>query len=201
MATQCDKFLANDILPSCDYPLVKGFEADGVIIPREYIDFASSSISATNANIIEGIILKTGKRGYQCQQMGSAPFSGSTQTLTVGTYSNTWESSIQVLVPTWGALTANQIVDALTNSDNVVILRNKTKTDGLGNTEGNAEYQVYGWWQGCRASAGERDANSDDTLGGVLMTLTESGSPRSGMFYFTTNATATAAAYQALYAE
>lgn len=199
MASVCDTILAADIIPNCASPLVKGFEADGVIIPRSYIE--NYTISSQNPNEVQEIQLATGKRGYKCIQQGATPFSGSTQTLTVGTYANTWESSVQLLVPTWGSTTAKDIVDALSNSDNVVILRNKLKNDGATSTAGTAEYQIFGLQNGMRASAGERDANSDDTLGGVLLTLTETGAPKSGMFLVSGTAATTKEMYDSLTAD
>lgn len=199
MASVCDTILAADIIPNCESPLVKGFEADGVIIPRSYIE--SFTISSTNHNEVSEIQLASGKRGYKCIQQGASPFNGSTQTLNVGTYANTWESSVQLLVPTWGSTTAKDIVDALSNSDNVVILRNKLKNDGASSVAGTAEYQIFGLQNGMRASAGERDANSDDTLGGVLLTLTESGAPKSGMFLVSGTAATTKQMYDSLTAD
>lgn len=196
MATICDTILSTDILPDCDSPLIKGFESDGLIIPRANIE--SYTLNPSNPNEVNSIVLKTGTRGYECQQMGATPFNGSTQSLVVGTYANTWESSVQILVPTWGSTTAKDVVDALTNGENVVILRNKLKDDGLSNATGTAEYQIYGLWQGMRATAGERDANSDDTLGGVLLTLTESSSPKSGMFLVSNTAASNADLYNSL---
>ena len=199
MASVCDTILAADIIPNCASPLVKGFEADGVIIPRSYIE--NYTISSQNPNEVQEIQLVSGKRGYKCIQQGATPFSGSTQTLTVGTYANTWESSVQLLVPTWGSTTAKDIVDALSNSDNVVILRNKLKNDGASSATGTTEYQIFGLQNGMRASAGERDANSDDTLGGVLLTLTESGAPKSGMFLVSGTAATTKQMYDSLTAD
>lgn len=198
MASICDSLLAADIQPACENPLVRGFEVDGVIIPRADIDFTASTINSSNPNIISSLVIKSGKRGFHCEQMGATPFSGSTQSLSVGTYQNTWDSSVQLLVPTYGPVTARDIVDALTNGDNVVILRNKVKSDGLDTADRSAEYQVFGWWQGMRASAGERDPYSDDTLGGVLMTLTETGSPKSAMFLYGSSKAATDTMYNSL---
>lgn len=198
MANICDSILSADILAGCTKPLVKGFEADGVIIPRAYIDFAASVVSTETPNIISSIVLNTGERGYVCQQLGSAPFTGTTQSLVVGTYINTWDSSVQLLVPSFGPRTAAEIIDALTNGEVVVILRNKTKDDAADSLAGSAEYQVFGWWNGCHASAGERDPYSDDTFGGVLLTLTETGSPKSAMFLWAGTAAATKTAYDAL---
>ena len=75
----------------------------------------------------------------------------------------------------------------------MVILRNKFK----GST-GDAEYQVYGYTQGLVASEGTNDKYSDDTDGGWLITLQETGARQSAMFLFDTDAATTAAAYEAL---
>ena len=88
---------------------------------------------------------------------------------------------------------ANKIIDGLANGTFVVILRNKFKGES-----GEAEYQVYGYTQGLVASEGTNEKYSEDTDGGWLITLQETGARLSAMFFFNTDATTTAAAYEAL---
>ena len=193
MAKLCESLIAKAIDFACDDLIVRGLESDGLIINRSDIDFAATVFDAQNPNIIKTLVLKTGKKGYEVNQLGNTPFTGVQSTLEVGTYRNTWTHAIPIVVLSNTPEVAHDIIDGLSNGTFVVILRNKFK----GST-GDAEYQVYGYTQGLVASEGTNDKYSEDTDGGWIITLQETGARMSAMFLFNTDATTTAAAYEAL---
>ena len=88
---------------------------------------------------------------------------------------------------------AEKIIDGLANGSFVVILRNRHK-----GTDGKAEYQVFGYYQGLVATAIENDKYSEDLDGGWLVTLQESNAPKSAMFFFVNSSAATETAYNSL---
>lgn len=192
MAKLCESIIAKAIDWNCDDLVVKGLESDGIIINRADVDFANCVISSTNPNVIETLVLKTGKTGFLVNQLGNTPFTGTQSTLEVGTYRNTWTHQIPIVVLNNGPEVARDIIDGLSNGTFVVILRNKHKGSG------DAEYQVYGYTQGLVASEGTNDKYSDDTDGGWIITLQETGARMSAMFLWDTDAATTAAAYEAL---
>ena len=193
MAKLCESLIAKAIDFACDDLIVRGLESDGLIINRSDIDFAATVFDAQNPNIIKTLVLKTGKKGYEVNQLGNTPFTGVQSTLEVGTYRNTWTHAIPIVVLSNTPDVAHNIIDGLSNGTFVVILRNKFK----GST-GNAEYQVYGYTQGLVASEGTNDKYSEDTDGGWIITLQETGARMSAMFLFNTDAETTAAAYESL---
>lgn len=193
MAGLCDKLIANDINIACDAMSIKGMEADGLIINRADIDFASTVFNSQNPSIIETLVLKTGKKAYEVQQMGQTPFTGLVSNLNVGTYRNTWTHDIPIAVLANDPDVTENIIDPLSNGSFVLILKNKSK-----GTNGSGEYEVFGYYQGCVASAGTNERYSDDTEGGFLITLQEANTPKSGVFYFKTDSTTTAAQYESL---
>ena len=193
MAKLCESLIAKAIDFACDDLIVRGLESDGLIINRSDIDFAATVFDSKNPNIINSLVLKTGKKGYEVNQLGNTPFTGVQSTLEVGTYRNTWTHAIPIVVLSNTPDVAHNIIDGLSNGTFVVILRNKFK----GST-GDAEYQVYGYTQGLVASEGTNDKYSEDTDGGWIITLQETGARMSAMFLFNTDATTTAAAYESL---
>ena len=193
MAKLCESLIAKAIDFACDDLIVRGLESDGLIINRSDIDFAATVFDSQNPNIINTLVLKTGKKGYEVNQLGNTPFTGVQSTLEVGTYRNTWTHAIPIVVLSNTPEVAHDIIDGLSNGTFVVILRNKFK-----GTNGDAEYQVYGYTQGLVASEGTNDKYSEDTDGGWIITLQETGARMSAMFLFNTDATTTAAAYEAL---
>lgn len=193
MAKLCESLIAKAIDFACDDLIVRGLESDGLIINRSDIDFAATVFDSQNPNIINTLVLKTGKKGYEVNQLGNTPFTGVQSTLEVGTYRNTWTHAIPIVVLSNTPEVAHDIIDGLSNGTFVVILRNKFK-----GANGDAEYQVYGYTQGLVASEGTNDKYSEDTDGGWIITLQETGARMSAMFLFNTDATTTAAAYEAL---
>lgn len=193
MSTNCDSLIAQAIQANCDSPLVRGMEPDGIIINRADIDFAKAVFSADNKNTLTTILLKAKKQGYLVQQTGSTPFTGTKTSLNSGTYHNTFKNEISLVVLDNGPEVAQNIIDGLANGSFVLILRNLSK-----GSKGEAEYQVYGWYQGLHASALDNEKYSEDTDGGWAVTLEETATPKSALFFFDTDKTTTDTKYQSL---
>lgn len=193
MLTSCDSLIAKAIQANCDNPLVRGMEPDGVIMNRGDIDFSKCVISSDNKNTITTLLLKAKKQGYPVVQLGQTPFTGTQTTLTTGTYHNTFQNQVQIVVLDNGPEVAQDIIDGLANGSFVMILRNLTK-----GAKGEAEYQVYGYYQGLHATEINNEKYSEDTDGGWLVTMQESAAPKSALFFFDTDSTTTQAKYQSL---
>lgn len=190
---KCESLIAMDIAENCENPIVRGLEADGILINRADVDFANCKFDDTAKNILKQLILKAGKKGYEVVQMGNTPFTGAATNMEVGTYRNTWTNEIPIAVLDNGPEVCEKVIDGLANGTFVLILRNKHK-----GTNGKSEFQVYGYYQGLTCSAGANEKYSEETDGGWLMTLQEQKSPKSALFLFNTDSATTATAYEAL---
>lgn len=193
MSGICESLIAKGIEMDCENPIVKGMEADGIICNRTDVDFSKSTFDASNKNILKTLVLKNGKKGFPVIQQGATPFSGAKTSLATGTYRNTFTNEIPIAVLDNGPEVSQNIIDGLANGSFVLILKNIHKGDS-----GKAEYQVYGFYQGLRASAIENEKYSEDTDGGWLVTLQETGSPKSALFYFNTDSKTTATQFATL---
>lgn len=189
----CETLIAKDIAIACEDIVSKGLEADGIIINRADIDFTKTVFDDDNKSIIKQLVLKSGKKGFKVVQNGNTPFTGTTSSLTVGTYGNKWTHEVKIVVLANTPDVTEGVIDKLANGKFVLILRNVTK-----GTDGKGEYQVYGYAQGMTCSAGENDKYSEDTEGGWLMTLQETSAPKSAMFLYNTDSSTTAAQYESL---
>ena len=189
----CETLIAKDIAIACEDIVSKGLEADGIIINRADIDFTKTVFDDENKSIINQLVLKSGKKGFKVVQNGNTPFTGTTSSLTVGTYGNKWTHEVKIVVLANTPDVTEGVIDKLANGKFVLILRNVTK-----GTDGKGEYQVYGYAQGMTCSAGENDKYSEDTEGGWLMTLQETSAPKSALWLFKTDSETTAAMYEAL---
>lgn len=190
MSNLCESLIKAAITASCDNPIMRGMESDGVIINRADIDFGNCTVTG---NTISALVLKTGKVGFPVYQMGNTPFTGTKVTMVAGTYKNKFQNEVVIAVLDNGPDVSAKVIDGLANGTFVVVLRNLHKGE-----DGKSEYQVYGYYQGLKASAIENDKYSEELDGGWLVTLQESNAPTSGMFFYANSAAATATAYEAL---
>lgn len=178
------------ILADCENPIIRGLEPDGVLINRSHVDFSQCVVSG---NVISSLVLKDYYHGYPVYQMGSTPFTGTKSSMVGGTYRNRFTHEVAIAIPDNGPDVNDKIIDGLANGTFIAILRNRHK-----GSDGKSEYQVYGYYQGLVATAIENDKYSEDLDGGWLVTLQEANAPKSAMFFFSTSAAATAAAYASL---
>lgn len=196
MTKLCETLIKKDISFDCDAMSVKGLEADGVIVNRSDVDFSATVFDENAKNIVKQLMLKSGKKGYEVVQLGNTPFTGTTSTLAVGTYRNSWTHEIPIAVLANDPDVCENIIDGLANGTFILVLRNKAK-----GSQGKGEYQIFGFYQGLVASAGTNEKYSDETEGGWLMTLQETNSPKSALFLFDTDSATTQQRYEALKTE
>lgn len=194
--TTCESLISQDIAIACADQVTKGLESDGIIINRADIDFSKTQFDESNPCIIKQLVLKKGKKAYAIRQEGNNPFTGTKTELNVGTYRNTWNSEVAIVVLANTPDVCANIVDGLANGKYVAILRNVSK-----GADGKGEFQVYGYAQGLKASAGTNEKYSDDTEGGWLITLQEEQAPKAAYFFYNTSTEATTAAYESLKTE
>lgn len=193
MAIQCESLIAQDINFACDNLVVRGVEPDGIIINRKDIDFASTVFDTTKTNVIKTLVLKTGKKGFEVVQQGATPFTGTQIELNVGTYRNTFTSTVSLVVLANDPDVCNFIIDGLSNGTFVVILKNISR-----GADGDGKYQVFGYAQGLKASEITNEKWSEDTDGGWLVNLQETAAPKSAIFFWNTDETTTDTAYESL---
>lgn len=194
----CDYMIKQGILPSCDDPIVQGVEQRGIIINRDDIDFSATTFNSTRKNVIETIALKSTKKAYEVVVLGSAPFTGTNTALAAGTYRNTFTNTVSLVILDNGPDVCENVIDGLANGEFVVILENKFKGLQKEENPGDPAFQVYGWYQGLRASEMTNEKYSEDTDGGWAVSLQETRAPKSGVFLFKTDYETTAAAVESL---
>lgn len=185
--------MAAAIAADCSNPQVGGVEADGIIINRSQVDFDSCVRDTANPSLISTLALKSGATGYAISQMGKQPFNGTNTAFVSGNNKNKFNKVVSFLVYDHSPACSHNIIDQLANGDFVVILKNK-----YAGSDSKAKYEIFGYEAGCKQTEGSRDPYSEDTDGAWAITLTETGAPTSGVFLYNTDASTTAAAYEAL---
>ena len=198
MADICEILLSQDIASSCNDPVVPGFEAEGIIMNRDDIDFGSIEFDSARPNVISQLAMLSGKRAYKVRVLGSTPFTGTTTSFVAGTYQNTFTNTVQFVVLDNGPDVCENVINALANGKFVMILENTFKGLNKSTNKGDAAFQIYGYTQGLAASAIENDKYSEDTNGGWLVTMQETKASKSGMFLFKTDYATTKAMFDSL---
>lgn len=184
----CEKLINQCISPDCNNPIYAGVAAEGLILNYSQID--TVTYDTQNPNIVTGITMKTYQGSgtdpvpycaYTCQQLGNTPFTGTQVELTSGTYGNRYTNTVVIAVNDNGPDVCANIIDSLANGKFVVILQNDFK-----HTNGDNKYQIYGLKKGLKASAISREVYGDNESAYVV-TLTEEGTPMSGIFFYSTS--------------
>lgn len=180
----CTTLLSSDIFANCNNPIVGGLERRGIIINRSDIDFGKTKFDEDYPNVISTLALLPNKRGFVIDIPANKPFAGTKTTLEEGSIRNSFTHEIGILVLDNNPQICLSVIDALATGKFVVILENTYKNTNRQNQAGNNAYQVYGFYQGLRASTLENDKYSEETDGGWNILLKESRTPKSALFLF-----------------
>lgn len=197
----CDYLVKKDLALNCDDPITPGFEQEGVIINRKDVDFAASAFNTTRKNVLETLALKAQKKGYKIQVLGSTPYTGTNTALTAGTYRNTFTHTVAIVVLANDPDVCADIIDGLANGEFVVILENKHKGLQKEENAGDSAFQVYGWYNGLKATEISNDKYAEETDGGWAISLQETKAPKSALFLFKTDYDTTKTAVDTLTTE
>lgn len=203
----CDGIISQSIEQDCENPVVGGIEQEGVIINRKDID-ASKTVYEPDTtgepvvkgrkNVITTIGLKTGAKAYKVLIPTNQPFNGTSTTLEAGTNRNTFTNNVGMVILNNDPDVCQNVIDGLATGQFVCILENKYKNTNKATTPGDSSFQIYGYYQGLKATTLENDKYSEDTEGGWNVVLTETKSPKSALFYFDTDLATTRAKLETL---
>lgn len=175
----CDFKIAKSIDFDCENMPAKGIEKVGYIV--NYDDVQKASCNRTG-NLISALALASGAKGYKIIVPEGTPFNGTLIEAVVGTYRTKWNKTVAFVILNSGPDVSHDIIDKLANGKFVIVLENV-----FAGSDSKNKFEVYGFEQGLKLTAGTRDLNSDDTDGGWSVTLQEQNAPSSGLFLFDTD--------------
>lgn len=185
----CSKTIEKCIKASCSNPVYSGVEATGWIFNKKEVEAVYAPVDPQNPNagvdkhqVIAFSNMATLKKGYEVQQLGKTPFTGTQTEMVEGTNSNTFTNTLALVVPDNSLEVSKDIIDNLANGSFVVILENSYEGG-----DNQSKYQVFGLSKGLKATAITNDKYSEDTNGGWAVTLTEENVGVSGVFFLDTD--------------
>lgn len=179
----CDFKIAKNIAFDCANMSEKGVEKVGYIV--NYADVLKNSCGRTG-NLISSLSLASGARGYKVIVPEGTPFNGTLIEAVVGTYKTKWNKTVAFVILDSGPEVTHEIIDKLANGKFVIVLENV-----YAGADSKNKFEVYGFEQGLKMSAGNRDLYSDEIDGGWSVTLQEKNAPSSGIFLFSESESAT----------
>lgn len=165
MAT-CIPSITGDLLFDCDNRDVQGIETSVVLINRNDINFATSTLDVTNPKIITSLALKTGKTGYQLQGIKQLN-SFLSEVVPNDEGLNRWRHSFIGRVFNLTAEARKQIDLIADGSNLVAVVEKKWK----GASQAHA-FIVLGWGTGLEISEGSENSNEND--GSFVFTIASS---------------------------
>lgn len=168
----CEFLIAQDIAASCANVIRPGVEPVGYIINKADIDSYEKT-----GNIVDLIVLKTGKRAYQIQQLGRQPFNGTSVELQEGDFFNAFNKVVSFIVLDNSPVVSKDVIEPLANGEFVVIIENKYRDDSAKNA-----FEVIGLETGAKATSIAQ--NKYENLSGWTVELTESETPVANVFFW-----------------
>ena len=159
----CEYLIAADVAASCASPIRAGVEQVGYIINKSDIE----SI-VEDDGIVTSIVLKTGKRAYQIQQLGQQPFNGTGNEFVEGDYMNTFNKTVAFVVLGNSPSVSKDIIEPLANGEFVVVFENKYKVDSLQNA-----FEIVGTEVGARMTSANQNKYENQSAWTVELLETE----------------------------
>ena len=183
----CSKTIKQCIKASCSKPVFSGVDSTGWIFNKRDVTPVYETVgNEENQHKVTAFTMATGAKGYEVQQLGKTPFTGTMTEMVEGTNMNTFTNTLSLVVPDNSLDVSENIIDNLANGQFIVILANS-----YNGSDGMSKYQIFGLSKGLTASAITNDKYSEDTNGGWAVTLTEENVGVSGVFFYDTNLTTT----------
>lgn len=180
----CSKTIAKCIKASCSNPVYSGIDATGWIFNKAdvtpvYYQSDPQDDTTIDKHQVVSFTMATGKKGYEVQQLGKTPFTGTQTEMVEGTNANTFTNTLALVVPDNSLEVSKDIIDNLANGQFIVVLANSYEGG-----DSHSKYQVFGLSKGLTATAMTNDKYSEDTNGGWAVTLTEENVGVSGVFFY-----------------
>lgn len=200
MPIGCNKIVA-DILKNCSN-LVPGIKDMAYFINFDDVDKDACTFDASNSLLCTSLVLKTASPALRAYQFEGYNFSNEHKTsLVKKTYQKMWEHGFIFRLFDNTPEDKLWIQNAIDSRFMIIQENNYNKVPASPGIAGRTVFEILGWDFGLELNAAERDANSDEMLGGWLLTAGCSDKMKESLpplTYFITSLAATRAAIAAL---
>jgi hypothetical protein len=168
MTIGCNK-IVDCILKNCEN-LVAGVKDRAYFINIDDVDKDLSTFDPNNSLIVTQLVLKTVSPPAYAYCVEGYNYSNEHKaTLVKKTYQKVWDHGYVFRIFDNTPEDKLWIQNAVNSRFLVIIENNYNKIDAV-NGDGRTVFEILGWDMGLEVNAAERDANSEDTLGGWVVT-------------------------------
>lgn len=172
----CNQNIAGNIKEDCENQMFSGMSAQAWIINFAAVNKLAGDVDADNPRVIKRFTLRTNSGDvFTIINARNNPFTGTSTTVEVGDYRNTFTRTVSLFVPMDGPEVSRDILDPLANGRFIVVLRNNYISDN-----GDNEFQVYGYDRGLVVSSMSQTKYENNDY--WVVELQETGVPNSGKF-------------------
>lgn len=167
MSIGCNKIVA-DILKNCAN-LVPGIKDTAYLINVDDVDKDSCAFDPNNGLLLTQLVLKAASPALSAFKIEGYNFSNEHKTsLVKKTYQKVWEHGFIFRIFDNTPEVKLWIQNAV--DSRFMIIQENNYNKALTSPAGRTVFEVLGWDFGLELNAAERDANSDELLGGWLLT-------------------------------
>lgn len=189
MANTCDTNIAHDFIYDCENPPAAGLENEALLINWDDIDRAQCAFNETQPNVLETLVLKSGKKANIVQQRKTS-FNGTAIAQVEGTYSTGTTQTFAFAVFENSA-DAKANIEKMLNGKFIAIVQNSSGAE-------DARYEILGWYTGLKTPTLSKDYVAEESAGVYAITLASGNEPGLPVSFFDTDLDTTATAYEAL---
>lgn len=163
------KEIVDCVLANCS-KLLPGIKDRAYFINFDCVDKDTSTFDVDNALLLTQLVLETTSPPCYAYCVEGYNFSNEhTVAMVKGRYQKTWDHNFVFRIFDNTPEVKEWIDNAIGSRFMVIIENNYNKNDGV-LAEGRTVFEVLGWDFGLEINAAERDVNSDETLGGWVLT-------------------------------
>lgn len=182
MANLCEKLITDNILASCENPIYSGIDQVAYIFNKSDVTAITyetytetdpdtqQEVERENRFLLHSLTLATGAKGYKIQNLGSEPFTNTTNDMTTGTTLNRFTHQFVFTNPDNGVMAATTNTN-IANGKFIVIYNNEYE-----GSDGTASFEVVGAAKGAVCTA-QTQPKYGENEGANTITLTETNSP------------------------
>lgn len=167
MSIGCNKIVA-DILKNCAN-LVPGIKDTAYLINHEDVDKDACAFDPANSLLLTQLVLKTASPALSAYKIEGYNLSNEHKTsLVKKTYQKVWEHGFIFRI--FDNTPEDKLWIQTAVDSRFMIIQENNYNKALTSPAGRTVFEVLGWDFGLELNAAERDANSDELLGGWLLT-------------------------------
>lgn len=176
----CESLIQIALLDDCAKRNKKGVAKRAWLLPWQYVNWEDCVFVHGVCTVLALYASAPEKCFFPVEIPGATPFTGIKKELEIGTYANTFKSTVPVVILRHDDNVAMGFVSPVaTGSKYVLLVENNANTG----EDKKSKFEFYGLQNGLEVVSAEHDPYSDDTLGGWSLSFEATGETSAAIFF------------------